>query len=103
MAQRIKKGDTVLILSGKDKGKRGEVIRVIPREDRVVVEGVNVVTRHMKQRQGISQAGLVRGEAPIKASKVMLVDPETQKPGRIAANFLGDGSKVRKIKSGKRS
>lgn len=103
MAQRIRKGDTVLILSGKDKGKRGEVIRVIPREDRVVVEGVNIVTRHVRQRPGISQAGLVRGEAPIRSSKVMLVDPESQKPGRVQAKFLDDGTKVRVIKSGKRS
>jgi large subunit ribosomal protein L24 len=103
VAQRIKKGDTVLVLSGKDKGRRGEVMRVIPKEDRVVVEGVNVVTRHVRQRPGISQAGLVRGEAPIRASKVMLVDPETQKPGRVGASFLEDGTKVRKIKSGKRS
>lgn len=103
MAQRIRKGDTVLVLSGKDKGKRGEVIRVLPRENRVVVEGVNVVTRHVRQRPGVTQAGLVHGESPVHISNVMLVDPESQKPGRIIASFLDDGTKVRKIKSGKRS
>ena len=103
MAQRIKKGDGVLVISGKDKGKRGTVSRVIPDEQKVVVEGVNVITRHVRQRPGARQAGIVKQEAPINVSKVMLVDPDTGKPGRTAWKILGDGTKVRVVKSGRRS
>ncbi|MEX0762352.1 MAG: 50S ribosomal protein L24 [Dehalococcoidia bacterium] len=103
MAQRIKTGDNVLVISGKDKGKRGTVVRVMPKEGRVVVEGVHVITRHIRQRPGTSQAGLVQQEAPISLSKVMLLDPETQQPGRAAWRFLEDGTKERVVKSGKRS
>ncbi len=102
VAQRIKTGDSVLILSGKDRGKRGAVVRVLPRENKVVVEGVNIVTRHVKQRQGARQAGLIQQESPISLSKVMLIDPDTGRPGRTARRYLEDGSKVRVIKSGRR-
>ncbi len=102
MAQRIKTGDSVLVLSGKDKGKRGAVVRVLPGADKVVVEGVNVVTRHVRQRQGARQTGLVQQESPISASKVMLIDTDTGKPGRATWRFLADGTKVRAIKSGRR-
>lgn len=104
MAQtRIKRDDEVLVISGKDKGKRGSVIRVLPSENRVVVEGVNVVTRHIKAQPGIAQTGMVQGEAPISLSNVMLIDPETGSAGRTGQKVLEDGTKVRVVKSGKRS
>jgi len=104
MAQtRIKRDDEVLVISGKDKGKRGSVIRVLPAENRVVVEGVNVVTRHIKAQPGIAQTGLVQGEAPISLSNGMLIDPETGNVGRTGQKVLEDGTKVRVVKSGKRS
>ena len=104
MAQtRIKRDDEVLVISGKDKGKRGSVIRVLPAENRVVVEGVNVVTRHIKAQPGIAQTGLVQGEAPISLSNVMLIDPETGNVGRTGQKVLEDGTKVRVVKRGKRS
>ena len=104
MAQtRIKRDDEVLVISGKDKGKRGSVIRVLPAENRVVVEGVNVVTRHIKAQPGIAQTGMVQGEAPISLSNVMLIDPETGSAGRTGQKVLEDGTKVRVVKSGKRS
>ena len=103
MAERIKKGDTVLVISGKDRGARGEVIRVLPKKRAAVVEGVNVATRHMKQRRGVTQTGIIHGEAPVDLSKLMLVDNDTQKAGRTQFKFLEDGRKVRVVKSGKRS
>ena len=103
MAQRIKKGDTVLVISGKDRGVRGEVMRVESKKGIAYVEGANVATRHMKQRQGIAQTGIIHGEAPIPLSKLMLVDGDTQNAGRVQVKFLEDGRKVRVVKSGKRS
>ncbi|MEK9675349.1 MAG: 50S ribosomal protein L24 [Chloroflexota bacterium] len=104
MAQtRIKRDDEVLVISGKDKGKRGSVIRVLPDENRVVVEGVNMVTRHIRPQPGIAQTGIVLGEAPISLSNVMLVDSETGNAGRTGQKVLEDGTKVRVVKSGKRS
>ena len=103
MAQRVKKGDSVLVISGRDKGKRGTVQRVLPREERVVVEGVNIVTRHRKKRPGVAQAGRIQGEAPLHLSKVMLVNTDSSKPGRVGWKYLEDGTKVRVIKSGKKS
>ncbi|MBG82316.1 MAG: 50S ribosomal protein L24 [SAR202 cluster bacterium] len=104
MAQaRIKRDDQVLVISGKDKGKRGAVIRVLLSDNRVVVEGVNIVTRHVKAQPGIAQTGMVQGEAPISLSNVMLIDPETGKAGRTGQKVLEDGTKVRMVKSGKRS
>ena len=104
MAQtRIKRDDEVLVISGKDKGKRGSVIRVIPGVGRVVVEGINMVTRHIKPRPGVAQTGIVLGEAPLSLSNVMLIDPETGVAGRTGQKVLEDGTKVRVVKSGKRS
>ena len=104
MAQtRIKKDDEVLIHSGKDKGKRGSVLRILPTVNRVVVEGVNMVTRHVKAQAGVAQTGMVQGEAPISLSNVMLIDPETGNVGRTGQKVLEDGTKVRVVKSGKRS
>ncbi len=104
MAQtRIKRDDEVLVIAGKDKGKRGSVIRVLVDQNRVVVEGVNIVTRHVKAQPGIAQTGMVQGEASISLSNVMLIDPETGVAGRTGQKVLEDGTKVRVVKSGKRS
>ncbi len=103
MAQRIKKGDTVLVISGKDRGVRGEVIQINTKKGVAVVEGVNVATRHIKQQQGVAQTGIMHGEAAIKLAKLMLVDSDTQLAGRAQFKFLEDGRKVRVVKRGKRS
>jgi large subunit ribosomal protein L24 len=95
MAARIRKGDKVQVLAGKDKGKRGEVLRVIPTEDRVVVQGVAMIKRHQKP-QGLREAGgIIEREAPIHLSNVALIDPKTDKPTRIGFKVLEDGKKVR--------
>ncbi len=94
MAQKIRKGDTVVVLSGKDKGKTGEVVRAIPKEDKVVVSGVNVAVRHRKPTQVNPQGGLERREAPLRASKVAIADPKSGKPTRVRFE-IRDGKKVR--------
>ncbi len=100
---RIKRDDEVLIISGKDKGKRGTVIRVLADVNRVVVEGINVATRHLPHRHGVAQTGIVQSELPMSLSNVMLIDPETGNAGRSGQKILEDGTKVRVVKSGKRS
>ena len=94
MAFKIKKGDRVVVLSGKDKGKRGEVTRSIPKDGKVVVAGVNVATRHKKPTQGNPQGGLERTEAPLHVSKVAIEDPKTGRPTRVRFE-VRDGNKVR--------
>jgi large subunit ribosomal protein L24 len=98
MAMKVKKGDRVVVLSGKDKGKRGEVIDNLPKEGRVVVRGVNIMTRHVKPSQEDPQGGLKRVEAPLHVSKVALEDPKTGKPTRVGFRVNDDGSKVRVAK-----
>ena len=93
-AQKIKKGDRVVILSGKDKGKHGEVTRSMPKDGKVLVSGVNVVTRHRKPSQANPQGGLERTEAPLHVSKVAIEDPKTGKPTRVRFE-VRDGKKVR--------
>ena len=93
-AAKIRKGDTVVILSGKDKGKTGEVIRSIPKESRVVVSGVNVAARHRKASQVNPQGGIDRKEAPLHVSKVAIADPKTGKATRVRFEER-DGKKVR--------
>jgi large subunit ribosomal protein L24 len=100
---RIKRDDQVLVISGKDKGKRGSVIRILVDKNRVVVEGVNMVTRHIKAQPGVAQTGIVQGEGSIAISNVMLIDPESGLAGRAGQKVLEDGTKVRVVKSGKRS
>ncbi|HWS42157.1 MAG TPA: 50S ribosomal protein L24 [Pseudoflavonifractor sp.] len=90
----IKKGDTVIVLSGKDKGKQGKVEVVLPKEGKVVVERVNVVSRHTKPRQQGDEGGIIKKEAPIYACKVMRVCPKCNKPTRTAHKLLADGKKV---------
>jgi len=103
MATRIRRDDTVLVISGKDKGKRGKVQRVFSEKNRVLVEGVNIITRHVKSRGGVRQAGIVQQEAPIDMSNVAYVEPETGRPGRVGWEYLEDGTKVRVLRSGQRS
>ena len=94
MGLRIRRGDTVVVISGKEKGKRGEVEHVLPRENRVVVNGVNVRTRHARPSQQ-NQQGLYHFEAPIDASNVMLVDPSNGEPTKVGYRFTDSGEKVR--------
>ena len=93
-AAKIKKGDRVVVLSGKDKGKHGEVTRSMPKDGKVVVSGVNIITRHKKPTQGNPQGGLERVEAPMHVSKVALEDPSTGRPTRVRFE-VRDGNKVR--------
>jgi large subunit ribosomal protein L24 len=93
-AQKIRKGDKVVVLSGKDKGKHGEVTKSMPKDGKVIVAGVNVITRHRKPSQVNPQGGLERAEAPLHVSKVAIQDPKTGKPTRVRFE-LRDGKKVR--------
>ena len=95
---RIKKGDTVEVISGKDKGKKGKVVRTLPKQDRVVVEGVNIVTKHEKPRGPQNPGGITKTEALIHVSNVMYYDTKTNKRSRIGYTFE-NGKKVRVIKS----
>ena len=103
--QRLQKGDQVIVISGKDKGKTGKVMRLFKEENRVIVEGVNIVKRHMKPNARMQQGGILEREQPLHASNVMLVDPKTGKGTRIKvktdANDGKGGVKVRvAVKSG---
>jgi large subunit ribosomal protein L24 len=99
-AARIKKGDRVVVLSGKDKGKHGEVTKAMPKDGKVIVAGVNVITRHRKPSQANPQGGLERTEAPMHVSKVAVEDPKTGKATRVRFEER-DGKKVRvAVKSG---
>jgi len=93
-AQKIRKGDRVVVLSGRDKGKHGEVTRSMPRDGKVLVSGINIAARHRKPSQANPQGGLERTEAPIHVSKVALEDPKTGKPTRVRFETR-DGKKVR--------
>jgi large subunit ribosomal protein L24 len=94
MAQKIRKGDTVVVLSGKDKGKTGEVIRSMPKDGKVVVSGINVAARHRKPSQLNPQGGIERKEAPLHVSNVAIADPKSGKPTRVRFEER-DGKKVR--------
>ena len=90
----IKKNDTVVVLSGKDKGKQGKVLAVMPADRKVIVEGINMVSRHTKPRKQGEQGGILQKEAPIFACKVQKVCPKCNKPTRPAHKLLADGKKV---------
>ncbi|MDY0240688.1 MAG: 50S ribosomal protein L24 [Rhodospirillaceae bacterium] len=94
MAAKVRKGDHVVVIAGKDKGKKGEVLSVRPEDNRVVVQGVNMVVRHTRPSMN-NQGGLVRKEAAIHVSNVAHVDPKNQEPTRIGFKVLEDGRKVR--------
>lgn len=98
MGLRVKKGDTVIVLSGKDKGKTGRVLSVIPKEERVIVEKINMIKKHMKPNKQHPQGGIIEKEGPIHISKVMLICPKCNKPTRIGNKILEDGKKVRVCK-----
>ena len=93
-AAKIRKGDTVVVLSGKDKGKTGEVTKAMPKDGKVIVSGVNVAVRHRKPTQTNPQGGLERREAPLHVSKVAIADPKTGKASRVRFETR-DGKKVR--------
>ncbi len=95
MAAKIKKGDTVIVLAGKDKGRQGKVLEVLPRAERVVVEGVNIAKRHTKASMADPQGGIKRKEAPLHLSNVAVRDPSTGKAARVGFKILEDGRKVR--------
>ena len=100
MAARIRKGDTVAVIAGSDKGKRGEVLRVLPKDGRAVVKGVNIAKKHTKP-QGMGQpGGIVEQEATIHLSNIMLIDPTTDKPTRVGFRVLEDRRKVRVSRPG---
>ena len=94
MAARIRKGDTVVVISGRDKGKTGSVLKVMPAERRALVQGVHVAKRHQRQTQ-TQQGGIVEKEMPIHLSNVSLVDPADGEPTRVGFRTLEDGRKVR--------
>jgi large subunit ribosomal protein L24 len=102
MAAKIKKGDSVVVIAGRDKGRTGEVIAVRREEGRALVRGVNIVKRH--QRQSASQeGGIISKEAPIHLSNVALADPKDGKPTRIGFKFVGKGDARKKVRLAKRS
>ena len=92
--QKIRKGDKVVVLSGKDKGRSGEVLSVQPKEDTALVCGINMIVRHQRQSQ-TQEGGLIRKEAPIHLSNIALADPKDGKPTRVGFKFEKDGKKVR--------
>ncbi len=94
----VKTGDTVMIISGRDRGNRGKVLEVAPDERKVIVEGQNLVTKHVKPRRQGEAGGLVKAEAPLYASKVMPVCPKCDKPTRVGHALDKDGKKIRVCK-----
>jgi large subunit ribosomal protein L24 len=95
---KIRKEDTVLVISGKDRGKRGRVLRAFPKESRVIVEKVNMIKRHMRARRPALQAGIIEREAPIHISNVMLLCNKCHRPTRVGFQFIEEGRKVRVCK-----
>jgi len=92
---KIRKNDTVVITAGKDRGKKGKVRRALPSEDRVIVEGLNMIKRHSRARRAARQAGIIELEAPIHVSNVMLLCDKCGKPTRVSFRLLADGKRVR--------
>ncbi|KLO22635.1 50S ribosomal protein L24 [Marinitoga sp. 1197] len=92
---KIKKGDLVKVISGKDKGKEGKILRVIPKLNKVVVENVNIVKKHQRPTQQLREGGIIEQPSPIHISKVMIICPSCGKPTRVGYRFLEEGKKVR--------
>ncbi len=92
---KIRRNDTVMVMTGKDRGKRGKVRVSMPKDDALIVEGANMVKRHVKARPGVRQAGIISQEAPLPTSKVMLVCSKCDKPTRVGFQVLEDKRKVR--------
>jgi large subunit ribosomal protein L24 len=102
MAAKIKKGDKVIVLSGRDKGRTAEVIEVRPADDRALVRGVNMVKRHQRQTAQ-QEGGIVSKESPIHLSNLALADPKDGKPTRVGFKFVGEGDNRKKVRFAKRS
>jgi large subunit ribosomal protein L24 len=94
MTAKVRKGDRVIVTTGRDKGKKGEVLKVFPKEGRALVAGINVVKRHQRQTQRV-QGGIVNKESPIHLSNIAHVDPRSGEATRVGFKVLGDGRKVR--------
>lgn len=95
MAAKLKKGDPVIVLTGRDKGRKGEILKVFPKEFRALVRGVGIVTQHRKPTRANEEGQLIRKEAPIHLSNLAFVDPKTSQPTRVGFKTLDDGRKVR--------
>ena len=98
MGLKIKKSDKVIVISGKEKGKQGKILSIISKKNRVIVQSVNMIKRHMKPSRQYSQGGIIEKEGALHISKIMLVCPRCQKPSRISNHILDDGRKVRLCK-----
>lgn len=99
MAAKVRKNDTVRVLTGRDRGKSGRVLQVLPREGRLVIEGINIRKRHQKARRPGQQAGIIEFPAPLNTSNVAVVCPTCGRAKRVGFRFLADGTKVRYCKS----
>jgi large subunit ribosomal protein L24 len=102
MAAKIRKGDKVVVLSGRDKGRTGEVIEVQPRVERVLVRGINMVKRHQKQTAQ-QEGGIISKELPVHLSNLALADPKDGKPTRVGFKFIGEGENRKRVRIAKRS
>ena len=102
MAAKIRKGDKVIVLTGRDKGRTGEVIEVRPEQDRALVRGVNMVKRHQKQ-SAQQEGGIISKEGPIHLSNLAIADPKDGKPTRVGFKIMGEGNDRRKVRIAKRS
>ena len=96
---KIRKDDTILVVTGKDKGKKGKVRFAYPKDEQIIVDGINFIKRHTKARGQVRQAGIIELEAPIHISNAMLLCNKCNKPTRIGLHFLEDGKKVRICRS----
>ncbi|MBN2219298.1 MAG: 50S ribosomal protein L24 [Kosmotogaceae bacterium] len=95
---RVKKEDTVMVISGKDRGKKGKVLKTFPSEKKIIVEGVNFTKKHQRPTNQYREGGIIERESPIYVSKVMVVCPNCNKPTRVAHKILENGEKVRSCK-----
>ncbi len=91
----VRKGDTVMVVAGKERGKRGKVLRVIPGKGRVLIEHVNMIKKHQRPTQKLRQGGIIEREGALALSNVLVVCPRCDKPSRLGVKILGDGRKVR--------
>ena len=92
---KIRKNDTVLVIAGKDRGKKGKVRKALPREDKIIIEGLNMIKRHSRTKGQAKQAGIIELESPLHVSKVMIICSKCAKPARVGIRFLEDGKRVR--------
>lgn len=95
---RVKKGDTVVVIAGKDKGKKGKVLQVLPKKNKIIVEGINIITKHQRPDRQLQQGGIINQEAAIDVSNVMFWDKKAGQGARTGYKFLDNGEKVRMSK-----